>query len=95
MKRKIRVIHFENDKRQPIVTMATIELGDEVASGLAICSKLDKFDGKKGRKIALGRAFKALNEKESGREILRDRATNRIKEIDIPLVYKSFYDSKQ
>lgn len=94
MKRKIVVKHLYNQKDQPVVTLATIKTDKEIASGLAICSKKDQFNGRLGRKIAIGRAFKALNEKNSSREIRRDDATARIIEIQIPLMYKSIYSEQ-
>jgi len=99
MARNIEVKHLYNKKDQPVATLATIITDEEIANGLAICSVKDQFNGRLGRKIAIGRAFKALNEKNNSRPIKREDATNRIVEIDIswstPLIYKSVYVEKR
>ena len=46
--------------RKPIFTICLYEYGDNVAAGLAKCSKHDVFSRALGRKIAFGRAQKVL-----------------------------------
>jgi hypothetical protein len=94
VKRTVTVKHLFNTKNQPIITVASIEVDDAIASGLAICSKQDTFNGKLGRRIALGRAFKALKNKSSCGEIAREEATNRLAEVDMSPAYKCFYTNK-
>ena len=92
-RRKIKVEHFYNEKNQPVVTIATIEADEEFAAGVAICSKKDRFNGKLGRKIALGRAFLSLKNKNCSGVIAREEAIERVKEMTTPLnrKYKMYY----
>ncbi len=81
-KRTIKFKFYHNDKSQPIITLCVIREpnGDE-ATGMAICSDLDPFNGKIGKKIALGRAFKALGKRGCCSRILRPEVEEKIKPL--------------
>jgi hypothetical protein len=94
MKREVEVTTIFNDKNQPIITRAIVEEPEgAIAEGIAICSKMDSFNGKRGRKIALGRAFKALKLKENYGDINREEAISRIREVGLGNKYKGQYHS--
>ncbi len=58
MRHKITVTHYHNSLRQPIVTVVDVAEADgSIGRGLAICATVDRFNGKYGRKIALGMAL--------------------------------------
>jgi hypothetical protein len=93
-KRLVNIRHIENESRQPIITLAVVKEPDgSVGQGIAICSKDQEggFDQEFGEDLTLGRAFKALEEKRNDRRVVRERATNRLKEVKILYEYKSIY----
>lgn len=58
--------HISRDLfRHPHITTCRIESSSFVAKGHAYCSPQDRFNKKMGRKIARGRALKAIETKES------------------------------
>lgn len=76
---KVTVAHLETNKRQPVATTAhVVDNKGNTAIGLAICSPKDKFNGKIGRKIAVGRAFYAIIQQHDCREINRVEALDQL-----------------
>lgn len=80
-KRIIQFRFYHNFKKQPIITKCIIlESNGDMATGLAIYNESDpdSFNGKRGKKIALGRAFKALKNRSSCSDILRPEVTEKL-----------------
>ena len=90
-KRIIQFKFYHNSKKQPIITKCLIkESNGDKAMGLAICSDLDPFNGKIGKKIALGRAFKALKYRASCSRILRLEVEEKTRPL-IGISYKCLF----
>ena len=89
-KRTIKVKHHLNIKRQPVMTTCSIrEPNGDQAIGIALCSKKDRFNGKVGKKIAIGRAFYALSNQTKCRKINRIEALDILAEVLLsPLTHK-------
>ncbi len=89
---KVTWTHYLNDRDQPRVTTALVTTKEDCARGVAICSKKDQFNGKIGRKIAIGRAFKALSRKSNNGIIHRECALDTLRDVRLGLIsYKSHY----
>jgi len=88
-KRIIQFKFYHNSKSQPIITKCMIkESNGDMATGIAICSNLDPFNGKIGKKIALGRAFKALKNRSNCSKVLRPGIRTKI----YPYINIGYYD---
>jgi hypothetical protein len=49
--------YIRNDDRQPCGVVVVVREGDNVSYGYSICNPIDKWDRKKGVKIAVARAI--------------------------------------
>lgn len=80
-KRKVYIKHHVNQKHQPVLTTCAItEPNGDQAFGIAMCSKLDNFNGKIGKAIAVGRALRALKLHSHCRPIARQEAKDILKD---------------
>ncbi len=92
MKRTITVTHYHNRLQQPVLTQVDVlEPDGSLGRGWAIWAPGDRFNGKRGRKIALGRAFMALKSKKSARPIRRQRVYLRLGDLSFMPTFKSQY----
>lgn len=93
LKRKIQFRFYNNSKRQPVVTACVIkELNGDKAIGVAVYWNSDPFpfNGKRGKKIALGRAFKALRNRSSSSDIRRPGIMEIVRPC-VPTLYKCLF----
>jgi len=92
MNHTITVTHYHNRFKQPVLTRVdVIDADGNLGRGFAVCAIIDTFNGKRGRRIALGRAFAALKLKASNRPIRRSRVFARLKDLDFMPSFKSNY----
>ncbi len=92
VKRAITVTHYHNSLKQPVLTRVdVIEADGSIGRGFAVCAIIDTFNGKRGRRIALGRAFAGLKLKKNNRPIRRSRVFARLKDLAFMPSFKSNY----
>jgi len=67
-----KVYIYEDEQKNPVVTLCVMAGRDGAAVGVAVCSDDDEFDDYRGLNIACGRARKALKAKKSSGPIVRE-----------------------
>ena len=85
------IYYIRNKKKMPVVTVCLIKHGNDISRGISICSKKDKVIKARGRNIAIGRAEKAIINKESTEETIR-MEVEQIEEEMLNCVQYSYFD---
>ena len=90
--------YYRNLKNNyPIITVCLLKTAEGFCRGLSIVGATEKpqeISKAKGRKIAKGRAIKALFRKKTSLRISRDEANEMVNKTKCPFYNKSHFDAK-